>query len=51
MPRGVNRRQSETATFDRLKRQYVEWDAHMLPRPKEHGRVRPGKSPSDEKRS
>jgi arylsulfatase A-like enzyme len=34
-------RTSETVTFDRLKREYVVWDARMLPRPKEHGRVRP----------
>jgi hypothetical protein len=35
-----DRRKGEAATFDRLQRRYAEWDARMLPRPKEHGRVR-----------
>jgi arylsulfatase A-like enzyme len=29
----ADRRKSEAATFERLKRQYADWDARMLPRP------------------
>ena len=35
-------RAREPAAFERIKRQYAEWDATLLPRPKDHGRA-PGR--------